>query len=88
MGALGERGEHGTATSARRGISAECRACSRVEPGDEADDPVLPLHDLARIDQRLPDHANQVQLEQLTALARRHPKKLAKLVAVVRELVA
>jgi transcriptional regulator with XRE-family HTH domain len=48
----------------------------------------VPLHDLARIDQRLPDHANQIQLEQLTALARRHPKKLAKLVAVVRELVA
>ena len=48
----------------------------------------VPLHDLARIDQGLPDHANQIQLEQLTALARQHPKKLAKLVAVVRELVA
>jgi len=48
----------------------------------------VPLHDLARIDQSLPDHANQVQLEQLTAIARQHPKKLAKLVAVVRELVA
>jgi transcriptional regulator with XRE-family HTH domain len=45
----------------------------------------VPLHDLARIDQTLPDHANQVQLERLTAIARQHPKKLAKLVAVVRE---
>jgi len=33
-------------------------------------------------------HADQVQLGWPTALARRHPKKLAKLVAVVRELVA
>jgi transcriptional regulator with XRE-family HTH domain len=27
----------------------------------------VPLHDLARIDQSLPGHSNQVQLEQLTA---------------------
>jgi transcriptional regulator with XRE-family HTH domain len=48
----------------------------------------VPLHDLARIDESLPNHADQIRLEQLTALARRHPKKLAKLVAVARELVA
>ncbi len=48
----------------------------------------VPLHDLARIDDSPDDQAERLQLEQLIALARRHPKKLGKVLAVVRELVA
>jgi transcriptional regulator with XRE-family HTH domain len=48
----------------------------------------VPLHDLARIDDSLDDQAARWQLEQLVALARRHPKKLGTVLAVVRELVA
>ncbi len=48
----------------------------------------VPLHDLARIDDSLDDQARRLQLEQLMALVRRHPKKLDTVLAVVRELVA